>query len=36
MKALSRRQLLQLTSGFGLASIVPQPFPSFAGMWSQL
>jgi len=36
MKALSRRQLLQLTAGLGLASVIPQPRPSLAGMWSQL
>ena len=36
MKALSRRQLLQLTAGLGLASIIPQPRQSLAGMWSQL
>ncbi|MGV7227874.1 MAG: twin-arginine translocation signal domain-containing protein [Nitrospirales bacterium] len=36
MKAISRRKLLQLTAGLGLASIVRQPSPSFAGMWSQL
>lgn len=36
MKALSRRQLLKLTAGLGLASIIPQPRQALAGMWSQL
>jgi hypothetical protein len=36
MKAFSRRQLLQLTAGLGLASVIRQPRPSLAGMWSQL
>ena len=36
MKVLSRRQLLQITAGLGLASVIPQPRQSLAGMWSQL
>jgi DMSO/TMAO reductase YedYZ molybdopterin-dependent catalytic subunit len=36
MLSLSRRQLLQLTAGLGLASMMPQPQHSLAGMWSQL
>jgi len=36
MKVLSRRQLLQITAGIGLASFIPQPRQSLAGMWSQL
>ena len=36
MLSLSRRQLLQLTAWLGLASMMPQPRHSLAGMWSQL
>jgi len=36
MKTLSRRRLIQLTAGLGLASIIPQPPPISSGMWSQL
>ncbi len=36
MKSFSRRQLLQLTAGLGLASVIPQPRQALAGMWSQL
>jgi len=36
MKLLSRRQLLQLMAGFGLASVISQPRHAWAGMWSQL
>ncbi len=35
MLSLSRRQLLQLTAGLGLASRMPHPRHSMAGMWSQ-
>lgn len=33
--SLARRQLRQLTASLGLASIIPQPRHSLAGMWSQ-
>ena len=36
MHSISRRQVLQLTAGLGLVSIIPQPRHAFAGMWSQL
>ncbi len=36
MKALSRRQLLQMTAGLGLASVLLQSSSSLASMWSQV
>lgn len=36
MKPLSRRDVLRLAGGMALASVLPFPGPSRAGMWSQI
>ena len=36
MKRFSRRQFIQLTGGLAMASILPRPQLSMAGMWAKL